>query len=464
MKAATAAMLAQPTAAADRARFLLVAVSTAVAGGLVITAARIARLSGDSDVFGHVPRDPDDSLAPYVTQSGLRSGVILGALLLTVPVLALAAQALRVGSLARERRMASLRLAGATRRDVRLIAGAEAGTAALVGGLLAGPVYLLLWLLLGVLPPAGLRLMPAPDPPDGYLWVMVLLLAAVGGGLAGAAVQGRAVIEPLGVRRRATPPPPGLVNLAVLALGVVLIVGALVDPFIVSGGSNALLLLDPLLGVLLLAFAGGPRLVRRRGHLLRNRGRAEELLAGRRLEADPRPPGRVAAVLVVCGLALGIEAVFVADILTPDSGLWDDRSFYLTGFGMAAVGVLAAAAVAVVTLLVGASDQLLDARRPLASLSALGVDEQTLFRVLRRQQSAASVPAVVLGVLAGGVGAALLDATSGNVLGAVRNALVPTLVTAGAAGLVVALVARLAARLLRPWLRAAIDPENLKVA
>ena len=55
---------------------------------------------------------------------------------------------------------------------------------------------------------------------------------------------------------------------------------------------------------------------------------------------------------------------------------------------MAGVGVLLAVVIAVLTLLVGAADQLLDARRPLASLAALGVDRATLERVLRRQQSA----------------------------------------------------------------------------
>jgi hypothetical protein len=467
MKAATAAMLARPTSAAHRGRMVLVALSTAAAGGLVLAAARIARLTGNGDAHSHRFvtrfRDSHGSLAPYVAQSGLRAGVVLGAILLTVPVLALAGQALRVGSLARERRMASLRLAGATRLDIRCVAGAEAGIAGLIGGLLAGPVYVLLWLLLGVLPPSGLRMMPEPDTRDALVWVVVLLLAGVGGGLAGAALQGRAVVEPLGVRRRATPPPPGLVNLGVLAFGFMLIAGGITHPHMVSRGSGMLLLLQLLLGLLLLAFAAGPRLVRRRGLLLRKRGGVEELLAGRRLEADPGPPGRVAAVLAVCGVALGIEVVLVTDLLTAGS-LAADLSFYLTGYGIVAVGVAVAGAVAMLTLLVGASDQLLDAHRSLASLAALGVEEQTLFRVLRRQQSATSAPAAVLGVLTtGGLGTWLLSL--GNPTpNSVRYALLLTLIVAGVAGLAVTLVARLAARLLRSRLRAALDPENLRVA
>jgi hypothetical protein len=468
MKAATAAMLARPTSAAHRGRMVLVALSTAVAGGLVLAAARIARLTGNGDAYPHRFvtrfRDPHGGLAPYVAQSGLRTGVVLGAILLTVPVLALAGQALRVGSLARERRMASLRLAGATRLDIRWVAGAEAGIAGLIGGLLAGPVYVLLWLLLGVLPPSGLRMMPEPDTRDALVWVVVLLLAGVGGGLAGAALQGRAVVEPLGVRRRATPPPPGLVNLGVLAFGFMLIAGGITHPHMVSRGSGMLLLLQLLLGLLLLAFAAGPRLVRRRGLLLRKRGGVEELLAGRRLEADPGPPGRVAAVLAVCGVALGIEVVLVTDLLTAGSGLAADLSFYLAGYGIVAVGVAVAGAVAMLTLLVGASDQLLDAHRPLASLAALGVEEQTLYRVLRRQQSATSAPAVVLGVLTAGAFGTWLSSLGNEAPNSVRYALLLTLIVAGVAGLAVTLVARLAARLLRSRLRAALDPENLRVA
>ncbi len=140
--------------------------------------------------------------------------------------------------------------------------------------------------------------------------------------------------------------------------------------------------------------------MRTSGRLLRRRDSAEDLLAGyRRLEADPRTAGRVAGVLMICGLALAIEVVFAADILTEAPY---DRGFYLTGVGLAVAGTLVAASVAVVTLLVGAADQLLDARRPLATLVAFGVEESVLIRVLTRRLSVAAVPAVMIGVVVGG--------------------------------------------------------------
>ena len=156
------------------------------------------------------------------------------------------------------------------------------------------------------------------------------------------------------------------------------------------------MLCDAAVGLLLAAFAGGPRFVLACARVLARRRGAEALLASRRLQADPRSAGRVAGVLVVCGVALGIEALLMAvQFFGDDFGGLD--AFYLAGYGMTAVVVLAAAVVALLTLIVGAADALLDARRPLATLAALGVDESMLVRVLARQLTATAVPAIVLG-------------------------------------------------------------------
>ena len=457
MKLATTAMLATPSAGADRSRSLLVVTSTALAGALLIAAARIARWGIDrsSDVPDVATGDRFGGLAPYLTDSGLRPGVVLGAVLLTVPVLALAVQALRVGSLARERRMSSLRLAGATPGDARRVAAAEAGGGAFVGGLLAGPAYVVLWVLLGVLPSSGLRMMPTPSGLDLLAWLVVAVVAALAGGIAGAVVQGRVITDPLGVRRRGSVSRAGRGNLVTLVSGLLLIglgVYAFRNPS--NAGFAAIVVL--IAGLLLLAFSVAPRLVRLRGQRLARRGPARDLLAGARLAADPVAAGRVAAVLMICGLALGIEASMVAGLLGENRSA-DDLSFYLTGFAMAALGVLVAVVVTILTLLVGAADQLLDARRPLASLGALGVDATTLERVLRRQQSATAVPAAVLGALIGGAFGLFLEGNMGV-------ALTAALLAAAALGLAVALITRLAARLLRTKLLEALDPENLRVA
>ena len=464
MNAAAAVRLATPTSGADRGRFALIAGATAAAGALLMAALHILRLpSFDSGS----PGQADAGLANYVTEGGLRGGVVIATLLLTVPVFALAVQALRVGSVARDRRMASLRLAGATPRDVRMIAAAEAGGAALAGGLLAGPAYVLLWVVAGVLPPQSARMLAAPDAFEILAWAGVIALAALAGAVAGAAIHGRAVVEPLGVRRRARPAAPGRASRGMVFAGVVLVVVALsgLQRASTQGGGESFPFALALLGVLLAAFASGPRLVLACSRVLNRRHGAEGLIADRRLQADPRTAGRVAGVLFVCGMALGIESLLVAGQLF-DSSSGDVDVFYFAGYGMATAVVLVGAAVALLTLLVGAADGLLDARRPLAALSALGVDEKTLERVLARQLSTIAVPTIVAGALVGGPGimgvvGIVGDPTS---LGGMVQGFAPAFGTALVAGLAMALVARLAARLLRPMMHAAIDPENLRTA
>lgn len=472
MKPSIALALARPRSAADRGRALLIAGSTAVAGALALAALHILRLPADdaSGAAGYalLPGSRQGpQLAPYLTDGGLRPGVVIGALLLTVPVLALAVQALRVGSVARDRRMASLRLAGATPRDVRAIAAVEAGGAAVAGALLAGPAYLLLWLLAGVLPPPRMRMLDTPDGPDLLAWALLGSLAAIAGAIAGALVQGRALVEPLGVRRRVRPAAPGRASLVALIAGGALVPTGLVASALLprhDAGELGLLVMA-MAGLLLAAFAGGPRLVLGCAHVLGRRQGAEALLAARRLRADPRSAGRVAAVLVVCGVALGVQAALVADLLS-DSGHGEDSGFFVIGYSMAALAVLAAAAVALLTLLVGAADALLDARRPLATLAAFGVDERAHVRVLALALSATAVPPVALGAFLGGPLSALTIALSNgdNALDAAVRGLLPACLAVLVAALALAAVAPLAARLLRSPIRAAIDPENLRAA
>lgn len=456
MSPSLAFALARPSSRADRGRFLLIACSTSVAGALLIAAQHIARIPAHNGTDGSL------RLSQYATEGGLRAGVVIATLLLTVPVLALAVQALRVGSFGRDRRMAALRLAGATPADVRTFAAAEAGAAAIIGALLSGPAYLLLWVIVGVLPPGGARMLDAPNALDGAAWLALVLLGAVAGALAGMAIHGRAIVEPLGVYRRGAPPRPGRVSRWVLCggFGLLLAAGVAFPSAATDGAGEVVLIVLMMLGMLLVAFSGGERLVVSGAKLLARRRGAVALLASRRLRADPRSSGRVAGVLLVCGIALSVEGRLVSSQLL-DGFNSGDSGFYLVGYTMAALAVLVAAVVALVTLLIGAADGLLDARRPLATLGALGVDEALLVRVLARQIVVTSVPAIMLGALIGGSALALLGTVNE---GSALRLLAPGAITALVAGLAMWSVARVAAHALRPMIRAAIDPENLRVA
>ncbi len=305
-----------------------------------------------------------------------------------------------------------------------------------------------------------------PDAADLFTWVALIPLALVVGTLVGAAVHGRAVVEPLGVSRRSRTAPPGRVSLVFLIAGLVLAVAAFAGVVRADSDTNSLaLIVLTMLGLLVAAFAGGSRFVLACARVLANRRGAEALLASRRLRADPRSPGRVAAVLLVCGIALSVEGLIVAAQLRGD-GFESDVAFYLGGIGLAAFVALVAALVAVLTLLIGAADALLDARRPLATLAAVGVDERTISRSLSRQLSATAVPAIAVGALFGAPLTVLLgfSLVGESPLRATAFAFLPAVCASLVGGLAMIATSRLAARLLRPLLRTAVDPENLRVA
>lgn len=64
--------------------------------------------------------------------------MIAALLLLLIPVLGFVGQSARLGAVHRDRRLAGLRLAGATPWQVRRIAAAETGLACLAGSVVAG--------------------------------------------------------------------------------------------------------------------------------------------------------------------------------------------------------------------------------------------------------------------------------------------------------------------------------------
>ncbi len=128
--------------------------------------------------------------------------------------------------------------------------------------------------------------------------------------------------------------------------------------------------------------------------------------------------------------------------------------------GLVAIPLVSQHGAGELVLLVVAIVGLLDARRPLATLAALGVDEPMLERVVAHQLSATAVPAIAVGACVAPA-FSLLAAPDGTLaLGVVE----PAVGTALVAVLVVAVAARVAARVLRPVILAAIDPENLRVA
>ncbi|MEU4606694.1 hypothetical protein AB0F43_27250 [Kribbella sp. NPDC023972] len=438
----TLIQLARSRTPADRSRIRLATAALGLSGALLLGALRITRL-GSGDLSKTV-------YSNYVAESGLRSGLIAILVILAVLTAGLAVQALRLGTAARERRLAALRLAGASGKQVRQLSATDAALAGLAGGVLAGPVYLVLSLLLGVLPRMA-RVLPGAELLDLLIWVPVVVMTTAAGALVGGLLHRDQLLVPR-AEQPAEQPRTGLI-----AGPVMIVLGLATVRWLGYVASTALIV-----GLALLFLSLTPVWIRAIGRRLSRSGDPANLLTGVRLVTDSRPAGRMATLLACCGFLVGTMANGALGVLnTVDE--FGDRFFYVTGFALAAVGLLLVALTAMAALVVGAADQLVDQRRQLACLTALGVDARFLRRVIRRQLTATAAPALALGLFLG------------SLLGLARMIGSPadpfqlsTLLTAAGltiAGWLLGLLGGVTAGfLLRNQLRDALDPENLRAA
>lgn len=121
-------------------RIGLTAVGAALATGIGLAVVSLASLDGYYSVsVGSGLLDSDSD----------RRGVIFALGLLLIPVLGFLGQCARIGAVHRDRRLAALRLAGASPGQVRRIAALESGPACLAGSAVATvafvPLLLALW-------------------------------------------------------------------------------------------------------------------------------------------------------------------------------------------------------------------------------------------------------------------------------------------------------------------------------
>ena len=143
----------------------------------------------------------------------------------------------------------------------------------------------------------------------------------------------------------------------------------------------------------------------------------------------------------------------------------EDRGTDLQGVVLGGfVAILLAAGFAIVvstlSLLVGATEQVLDHRRPTAVLVALGADPVLVAKVAERQVMAAAVLPATVGVLAGWVLWAVQWLTTSIAPPAAAHlSVLPALLLAGGTA---RLGARLVVRLLRGPLAEAASVENLR--
>lgn len=423
-------------------RVALTAVGAAL-GTLCLAAVAVASLQGQySMTLAHGLLD----------QPGDRAGVVVTLLLLLVPVLGFLGQCARIGAVHRDRRLAGLRLAGASPAQVRRIAALEAGLACLLGSAVATLVC------------AGV-LLRRTQGPSAAVWAGcagVLLVVPVVGALVSTLALRRVVASPLGWVRRVRPsggrPGPGL---AVLTTALVMLFTALaVAPASLGGFGTA----PPLVfGVVIVTGLGAVWAVgasaRLTGRVLAARTRnPATLIAAERLRDDPWAYARThAAVLLVTVVGTGFVGVrqVLLDILTGhDRHMYSSNlSFYTTGIDLAGAAILLALAITLTALAVGTAESLATRRRGLAAQAAAGVPQVVLGRALLLETALPLAPAVALAG-AGGLG---IGVWYGQLAGGGMVPVLPVLVPVA-----VYAACLLAAATSLPLLRRSVRPAELR--
>jgi hypothetical protein len=292
--------------------------------------------------------------------------------LLIVPLLTLGAAAARMGALGRDRRLACLRLLGATGGQVVTLSVLETMLAALVGAVLGTIGYLVtlpVWQAVTFeATPLSASEMLLPVWGIGGVVALLVLLAGVSsmGGLA------RLRISPLGVARRQ--PRRALKLWRFLALPAAVVAWLMTVPLLHLGRELALgatiiaVALGLFMGVINLV---GPWLLQLLGLVLSRSGRPSVLLAGRRLLADPKAAWRSVSGLAFVGFTGG-ALVTLPDFAATDPDpltriLSEDlrTGIYLT--------LAIAFAVAAASTLLNQASAVLDRRAELRQLANIGV-------------------------------------------------------------------------------------------
>ncbi|GAA3810263.1 MULTISPECIES: FtsX-like permease family protein [Amycolatopsis] len=254
--------------------------------------------------------------------------LIVGVVVLLIPMLVLLSAASRIGGAERERRLSTLRLAGARRGQVHRIAAGESLAGALAGGVLGLAIYFAVRGSAAGLEFEGITVFGPDFVPGWPLGVVVALLVpvlAVGPAWFGLR---RLVVEPLAVLRNAKPERRRLWwRLVLIALGVVL----LLPDKLLGVSSRPASTLPFLLAGSTLLLIGVPAVMPWITDLVVRRirgGSPAWQLAVRRLQLDSGTPNRV-----VAGVVVVLAGVITLQTMIGSAAADADRARVATGTG-----------------------------------------------------------------------------------------------------------------------------------
>ena len=456
-------------------RAALLAGTTAVATALVLVALTMLLL----------PSQPVEALFSLVAEPGLRWGTAFATTLLVLPLLLMLNQVVRLGTASRERRLAALRLAGATPGEVRRIGAIEVGLPVTVGAMSGPLVFVLLRALFGgqrvvpgegmhvvdltVTPPSdvvsysrldsGLSLIPTSVTPAWWQMVAVVAVVAAAGVVTGSLASRHLVASPLGVRRRVRRPAPRPWGLLLVGTGLGAVAVAASGVF----GRGQAVVMTGMLLVVLGIIALGPWVAFRAGQrAARRTSDPATLIAAGHLVNDPRPAGRAAAAVGAISIVSGVAAVMEVGVFFYSSFI---DPFFLISFALVGGALILVLLVIASTLSVHAAESLVDRRRVFAALVAAGTPVLVLRDALRREAMLTAMPMSVGGVLVGAVVAGAVGAASADSTGTPMVNLTGLLVVCGQAAFTVGLTwaaIRIAIRAVEPRLTQATAPANLR--
>ena len=391
--------------------------------------------TADGFLFGDV-EDTFQYTNALLVEYGAAAILRLTLYLLTGGLLALAAQCIRLGTPGRDRRLAAVRLAGATPGQALLLVVAETGVAALAGSLLGGVAFGALRAALHRPDAEGRLFWPTDVDLPTTVWAAALVTAPVLASVVGALLLRRVIVTPLGVVRRTVSRPPRLwPGLIVVALiGFAALVPAVAEPVIQFGGNLHLVPTEVVVSavaavavVALVAVTG--RISDAAGRLLRRFGRGPAaVLAAGRLTVDPWHANRSGAALlatVIIGAGVLafrerslVEARVVAWAENPEDSAHPWQVFFTQDpdavprvMGLATWAVALGLVIAAAGVLVALAEGLTARRRTHVAQVAAGVPRGVLVRALAWQLLAPLGAALVLGL---GLGTALMRLISGG--------------------------------------------------
>jgi hypothetical protein len=425
------------------ARSSLLAGCTAVVSALLMVAVALVLLSDSAD----------EQLASFVRDGGTRGGVVFAVLLLTLPPLLLLDQAVRLGSTHRDRRLAALRIAGATPSEVRRLGAIEVGIPTSMGAVLGIGVFAVLRGLLGgreydagALYGSNFALVPTSGAPSSWQMLVIVVGVAIAGTFVGWWASRAVVTSPLDVTRRESQRPPRPWGLGLILLAALLTPTALSNDH--STDFVAFIVIALIVFALVVLAPWVAYVIAKR--LARRTHRPASLLAAQRITSAPGAAGRAAAAIGGIGLVSGGVVGFILDVRG------NEDTSYMAGATLVAISLLAGLLIAAGSMAVHSVESLLDRRREVAFLAASGMLESELELAARREITMVALPLSAVGSL---LGAVTLPVIGGDSLADLVMAVV---LGVGITVTLVWLASALAVRAVRPWTRRATSPLNLR--